>query len=487
MKLSQLLHSIQYHTNAADDLEILGVEYDSRKVAPGDAFFCIKGYTTDGHKFAKNAQDQGAVVAICEHELDLDIPCVVVEDARRAMAIAASNYYARPQNGMKMLGITGTNGKTTTTYMLKTVLDAMGEKAGLIGTVSCMAGQKVLRASDSTTPEPMQLFGLLQEMKQEGCSCVCMEVSSHGLSQDRVLGIEFEVGIFSNLTQDHLDYHKTMEEYAAQKRKLFLQSKIGAFNLDDPHCQMMAEGVGCKKVFYGTKEGADLRATNIELHQEGIGYTLVIGEKEYQVHVNIPGKFTVYNSLACITALYAMGIPVERILKGLEQIQGVPGRIEVVPTPGKEYTVILDYAHTPDSMENILSAVSGFCKGRIITVFGCGGDRDPIKRPLMGEAAGRASDFCVVTSDNPRTEDPQKILEDIIPGVEKTGCDYTVMENRREAIKYAMSYAKKDDVIVLAGKGHEPYQDIMGVKHPFDEKIIVQEVLRELDSDSRRM
>lgn len=482
MKLSELLQGIQHHTNAADDLEILGIAYDSRSVKPGDAFFCIKGYQTDGHAYAKSAQDQGAVVAICEHELDLQIPCVVVEDARKAMALAAANYFGHPQDGMKILGITGTNGKTTTTYMLKTVLDAMGKKAGLIGTVCCMAGEKILKESDSTTPEPMQLFGLLRRMKDEGCEYVCMEVSSHGLSQDRVLGIEFEVGIFSNLTQDHLDYHKSMQEYAAQKRKLFLQSKIGVFNLDDPHCSDMTKGVGCRQVFYGTQPGADLCAQNIQLHQEGISYDLEIGGKRYPVQVNIPGKFTVYNSMACITALYAMGMRIEDILEGLQKIQGVPGRIEVVPTPGREYTVILDYAHTPDSMENILAAVAGFCKGRIITVFGCGGDRDPLKRPLMGEAAGKASNFCVVTSDNPRTEDPQKILADIIPGVEKSGCEYTVIENRREAIRFAMTHAEKDDVIVLAGKGHEPYQDIMGVKHPFDEKVIVKEILQELDS-----
>ena len=285
--------------------------------------------------------------------------------------------------------------------------------------------------------------------------------------------------MFTNLTQDHLDYHGTMEAYAAEKKKLFAMTKLAVFNADDAHTPYMQEGLGCNQLTYGIDNKADIMAKDIELGAAGVQYTLATPIGEGRIELGIPGLFSVYNSLACATACYGFGLTLEQIVGGLHQVRTVPGRIEVIPTPSVPYTVILDYAHTPDGLDNILSAVKGFAKGRIITVFGCGGDRDPSKRPLMGLAAGKGSDVCVVTTDNPRTENPAAIIEQILPGLKQSGCEYYVVENRKEAIQRALELAQKDDVVLLAGKGHEPYQEINGVRHPFDEKAIVHEILHE--------
>ena len=381
------------------------------------------------------------------------------------------------------LGVTGTNGKTTTTYMLHTVLRSLGKKAGLIGTVGVLSGERKLGES-MTTPEPLTLQHLLRQMVDDGCEAVCMEVSSHALTQHRVAGIRFAVGIFTNLTQDHLDYHGTMERYLAAKRQLFMQCEYGVFNADDPHVGAMMDGVPCKALTYGIRQTADVMARDIDSGAQGIHYTLCYKGQTRRVEMRIPGLFTVYNSLGCAAACLALGLELDAIVDGLHQMQTVPGRIEVVPTGDTPYTVILDYAHTPDGLVNILSAVRGFAKNRVIALFGCGGDRDPKKRPLMGEAAGQGADYCIVTSDNPRTEDPQAIIDAIVPGVEKTGCPFEVVVDRRSAIRRALICAQPGDVIVLAGKGHEPYQEIDGVRHPFDEKEIVRQALAQIHAQA---
>ena len=336
-----------------------------------------------------------------------------------------------------------------------------------------------------TTPEPLEMQSYFARMVEKGCSVCCMEASSQAISQHRIEGLRFEVGIFSNLTQDHLDYHKTMARYAAEKKKLFDQCRIGVFNADDPHMEFMRQGVSCQTYTYGIDHAADYRAEDVRLHAQGVEYHLVAPQGSGHVELPIPGRFSVYNSLACAAACLAAGLPMQTVLDGLHRVKTVPGRIEVVPTPGYDFSVILDYAHTPDGIENILSAVRDFTKGRVIALFGCGGDRDPQKRPLMGLAAGKGADLCIVTSDNPRTENPDSIIKAILPGVEQSGCPYEVVENRREAIAYALRIAQKDDAIVLAGKGHEPYQIIGKTKYPFDEKQIVAEELAQMTRDSK--
>ena len=478
MQLKKLLAGVEVLEGPQNDLEIESIEFDSRKVKQGSLFCCIAGTKTDGHDYAKMAVELGAAALVVQRRMELNVPQVLVEDTRAALPILAANFYGRPADHMHMFGVTGTNGKTTTTYMLKTVLDYAGEKTGLLGTVALMAGDEVM-GSSMTTPEPVTLQNTLKLFLEKKCTSVAMEVSSHALSQHRVDGIPYEVAIFTNLTQDHLDYHGTMEAYAAEKKKLFGMTKLAVFNADDAHTPFMREGIACNCLTYGVDHKADIMAKDIELGAAGVSYTLVTPIGNGRIELGIPGLFSVYNSLACATACYGFGLTLDQIIEGLHQVHTVPGRIEVIPTPSVPYTVILDYAHTPDGLDNILAAVRGFAKGRVITVFGCGGDRDPSKRPLMGLAAGKGSDLCVVTTDNPRTEDPAAIIEQILPGLKQSGCEYYVVENRKQAIQKALELAEKDDVVLLAGKGHEPYQEINGVRHPFDEKAIVHELLHE--------
>ncbi len=484
MQFSQLLAGVPNVVRTGEDVTITHVEIDSRKVKPGTAFCCIPGFQVDGHDFAAQAEKNGAVALIVEHEVPVNLPQAIVPDMRTALSAVAANFYGHPADKLRLFAVTGTNGKTTTTFMLKTVLESAGEKSGLIGTVVNLAGAEVIGES-LTTPEPLQMQGYFAQMAQKGCSVCCMEASSQAISQHRIEGLHFQVGIFSNLTQDHLDYHKTMECYAAEKKKLFDQCDIGLFNADDPYGAYMQKDVSCRSYTYGVDQAADYRAEGVQLHAHGVEYDLVAPQGKGHVELPIPGRFSVYNSLACAAACLAAGLPMNTVLDGLHQVKTVPGRIELVPTPGCDFSVILDYAHTPDGIENILSAVRDFATGRVIVLFGCGGDRDPKKRPLMGLAAGKGADLCIVTSDNPRTEDPGAILQAILPGVEESGCPYEVVENRREAIAHALRIAEKGDVIVLAGKGHEPYQIIGKTKYPFDEKQIVAEELKKMNSDGK--
>ena len=376
------------------------------------------------------------------------------------------------------IGITGTNGKTSSTYLLKTVLEkTLSAKVGLIGTIQNMIGDEIIE-TERTTPESFELQKLFYEMKQAGCTHVVMEVSSHSLVLDRVAGIHFQVGVFTNLTQDHLDFHKTMEEYRKAKAILFRRCDIGVFNGDDAATEKILETATCKAMTYGETPEDDLWAEHPVLHSDGVEFTAKYGQESAHIRLGIPGKFTVYNALGVLGAAIALGVPLEQAVRALETAKGVKGRVEVVPTPGEDYTILIDYAHAPDGLENVLSSVRGFCKGRLISVFGCGGDRDTTKRPIMGEIGARLSDIAIITSDNPRTEDPNKIIDMILAGIpDKKNC--LVEENRRKAIRMAMELARKDDIIVLCGKGHETYQIIGTEKTHLDEREEVAAHLRE--------
>ncbi len=478
MLLSKLCESIN-HRRIGADLEIGTLEYDSRKVNPGCLFCCVVGTFSDGHVYAQKAVESGAAGLVVERELPLDVPQVIVPNTRIAMAEMAAELYGHPEREMRLVGITGTNGKTTSTYMIKAIAERAGMKAGLIGTIRNMVGQRVID-TERTTPESVDLYRLLREMRDEDVEIVVMEVSSHSLDQHRVHGLTFEVGEFTNLTQDHLDYHKTFENYLAAKRKLFDQSKHGVFNIDDPYASAMMDGISLPVTTFGIRERADICASEIDITTRGVQFDIRYPGGKTRINVPIPGLFTVFNAMGAAAVALALNISMEYIKSGLEDMQSVSGRLEPLPTGDLGFSVFVDYAHTPDALENVLKTVRGFAKGRVITVFGCGGDRDRAKRPIMGEIAGRYSDKLVVTSDNPRSEDPFTIIDAIEEGVKKSGCAYVKIEQRREAIQYALEKAQESDVIVVAGKGHETYQEINGVKHHFDDKETVMELLAKL-------
>ena len=479
MLLKEILEGILVlSTNVPEEMEITGISYDSRKVQKGDLFVAITGFASDGHKFIPMAMEKGAAVVLCERIPDGDVPYIQVENTRYAMAMASVNYFGNPAKRMTCIGVTGTNGKTSTTYLLKNVLEkTLNAKVGLIGTIQNMIGDEIIE-TERTTPESFELQKLFYDMAEAGCTHVIMEVSSHALVLDRVAGIHFDVGMFTNLTQDHLDFHKTMEEYGKAKAILFRRCTKGVLNGDDPAVEVMLKDASCLPVTYGQQEGNDLRAEDAVLHSDGVEFTACYGGEKEHVFLGIPGAFTVYNSLGVLGSALALGVSLKEAVKALETCEGVKGRVEVVPTPGKDYTILIDYAHAPDGLENVLSSVRGYCKGRLISVFGCGGDRDNTKRPIMGEIGARLSDIAIITSDNPRTEDPMGIIEMILAGIEdKSNC--LVEENRRKAIHMAMDIAKKDDIIVLCGKGHETYQIIGTEKTHLDEREVVAEYLME--------
>ena len=483
MKLKDLLKDIEVLELHADpELEIGSVAYDSRKVEEGSMFVAISGFASDGNRFIPMALEKGAAVIVTARKPKLDIPYVLVANDRLALALIGTNFYGHPAEAMTMIGITGTNGKTSVTLLLKQVLeDVLGAKVGLIGTMGAQVGD-VHIPSDRTTPESFELQGLFARMRDAGCSHVVMEVSSHALTLDRVGGIHFDVAAFTNLTEDHLDFHKTMEAYCEAKAMLFTRCSKAVVNVDDGYAHRMLEKAKCPVVTTSVRGKGNLNAANLQLHAEGICFEAapVIG-KGVEVQLPIPGKFTVYNALTVLGIARSLGISLEKSAEALAKAKGVKGRIEVVPTPGKPWSVLIDYAHTPDGLENVLSSVKDFCKGRVISVFGCGGDRDPIKRPIMGEIGVKLADFAVITSDNPRTEDPLAIIEDILKGVDSSMGPYVVVPERRTAIRYAMDIAQKDDIIVLAGKGHETYQEIHGVKHHLDEREEVAAHLAEME------
>ena len=464
------------HTLIGEDVEVNELRYNSRKVEKGDVFCCVVGTFADGHKYAAQAVEAGAAALVVERQLDLDVPQILVENTRIAMAEMAAAYYGNPADEMVMVGITGTNGKTSTSYMLKSIAERMGKKVGLIGTIRNMIGDIIID-TERTTPESVDLQRILRQMKDENVDVVIMEVSSHSLDQKRVHGISYDVGCFTNLTQDHLDYHKTFENYFAAKKLMFAQCEKAVINLDDSYAADMVAGVDIPMLTVGVREQADVTASEIDITTRGVQFDFNYRNVTSRFNVPIPGLFSVFNAMSAAGIALSLGWTLDSIKYGLEHMVSVSGRLEPLPTGKNEFTVLLDYAHTPDALENLLKTVRGFATGRVVTLFGCGGDRDHAKRPIMGEIAGRFSDFAIVTSDNPRSEDPMEIIASVEDGVKKSGCEYVVIENRRDAIEYALKNANKNDVIILAGKGHENYQEINGGKQPFDEKEIVAEIL----------
>ena len=476
MKLSALLREVDVTCISADpEMEISGISYDSRTTQAGDLFVAMAGFATDGHRYIGKAVEKGAVCVLCQEKPAEDIPYVQVADSRLALALVSGAFFGHPAREMKIVGVTGTNGKTTTTYLLKDILEqAAGAKVGLIGTNQNMIGSRALH-TERTTPESYELQKLFREMADEGCTHVVMEVSSHSLVLQRVAGIPFAVGIFTNLTQDHLDFHGTMEAYCDAKAILFSHCEVGVYNADDPWSPRLMEKAACRKVPVGEHHG-ELRAENIRLSAQGIAFDAVENGKIVPVRVAIPGEFMVYNTLGVLGAAEALGVSLADSAQVLSHSAHVKGRVEVVPTDG-DYTILIDYAHTPDALENVLRAVKPFTRGRLVALFGCGGDRDRTKRPKMGKIAADNADFVIVTSDNPRTEDPAAIIADILPGLADSETPHVTVENRVEAIHYAIDHAQSGDVIVLAGKGHEDYQEINHVKHHLDEREVVAEYL----------
>ena len=474
MKLRELLSGVEVlEWHAPEELEIGGVSYDSRETVPGDLFVAMTGYAADGHDFIPMAREKGAVCILCERAPEDAQPWVKVAHSRRALALLSANWFSHPAEEMTMIGVTGTNGKTTTTYLLKEVLEReAGAAVGLIGTNQILIGTEVLEA-ERTTPESFELHRLFRKMREAGCTYVVMEVSSHALFLDRVYGIPFEVGIFTNLTQDHLDFHKTMEAYCDAKARLFSMCRVGVVNGDDPWHKRLLEHAACQVLTYAEQAPADLRAENVSLSAAGVAFDAVTKSERQAIFVGIPGGFMVYNTLDVLAAALALGIPLKDSAAALRQSRHVKGRVEVVPLPGAEYTVLIDYAHTPDAVENVLRSVRGFAKGRVVALLGCGGDRDKTKRPKMGAAAAALADLVIVTSDNPRTEDPRGIIQDILAGMYRSQTPHIVVEDRAAAIVYAMDHAQKDDVIVLMGKGHETYQIVGAEKRHLDEREIV--------------
>lgn len=480
MTLNELFRDIPCKVYGDGETEIKDLKYDSRKVRKGDLFFCISGFAEDGHKYAPDAAKKGAAaIVVTEYQEKLDIPQVVVKNDRETMALTACRFFDFPARRMKMIGVTGTNGKTTTTYMIKAIAEQAGLKAGLIGTIRNIIGDKVIH-TERTTPESIDLQRLLKEMADEGCEVLAMEVSSHSLVLKRVYGIDFDIGIFTNLTQDHLDFHETWNNYIQAKSMLFEQSEISVINIDDDSAANMMGAAKREVVKYSVLQPIQYAAKDLEITHEKTKFSVEIDGRDLHIEVPIPGYFTVYNAMAAVVTANAAGIDSYCIEQGLKNMKPVAGRFEPLDTHGHDFSIILDYAHTPDSLKNALDTAKSFAPARVVTIFGCGGNRDSSKRAIMGKIAGERSDFTIITSDNPRFEEPAAIMAQIEEGMRQTDGKYICIENRKEAIEHAVRNAKKDDVILLAGKGHEDYQEIKGVKHDFDEKVIVEEIMNRL-------
>ncbi len=476
--LTDLLQEVSYQKHCIlQGLMITGIQYDSRKVELGNLFIAVKGFETDGHQYIRQALDNGAIAIMISDEAycSNEYPWILVEDSRLALAQISSAFYGNPSEKLTLIGVTGTNGKTTVTNLICSIIEAQGEKTGLIGTIHNRIGDRVLEGS-RTTPESLDLQRMFAEMVEEGIRYAVMEVSSHALELQRVACCDFDMAVFTNLTQDHLDYHETMENYCKAKTLLFRTlgekgektglQKTAIINIDDAWSNHFMVASNAPVITYGIHKDASLKAEAVQVTDNGVCYTV----DDMPVNLQLNGNFNVYNSLAALAVGEALGFPVAEVIKALEQVPGIAGRFQKVDSD-KAYTVIVDYAHTPDGLENVISTAKAFAKGRVITVFGCGGDRDRTKRPLMGKVAAQLSNYCVMTSDNPRTENPEQIIADILPGVQEhmTELAYHVEVNRKKAIAYAIDMAQPGDVVLLAGKGHENYQDINGVKHHFDD------------------
>ena len=494
MKLKEMLIGLEGLKVKGDlDIDIKGVESNSKNVEEGFLFVAIKGFKVDGHKFIDSAIENGATAIIIEKGCDLkqiknldNIVVVMAKDTREALAIVSSNFYGNPSRKFKLIGVTGTKGKTTTTFMIKEILEKAGKKVGLIGTIATYINGKKLGDSDRTTPESLELQKLFSKMVEEKVEVVVMEVSSQSLKLHRVDGCHFDIVLFTNLSEDHISptEHPDMQDYFNSKLKLFEMCKVGIVNTDDLHGAKIPRMFPDSQITtYGIDNFANVLAKDITITNSYVDFKVKLTDRNERVKTCIPGRFSVYNSLAAICVAQKFGIEPEVIKEALLEVR-VPGRSELVNNK-LEIPIMIDYAHSPESLENILQAVKSYTRGKVISVFGCGGDRDSGKRPIMGEISGRIADFTFITSDNPRTEDPEKIVEQIEEGIKKTKGKYKVIVDRTEAIKEAIKMATKRDIIVLAGKGHEPYQEINGIKHPYDERIIVKELIEEIEKEKK--
>jgi UDP-N-acetylmuramoyl-L-alanyl-D-glutamate--2,6-diaminopimelate ligase len=477
---------------------ITAIAYHSASVRPGALFVAIRGQRHDGHTFVAEAMTRGAPAVVVEHPVDTgpDTTQVVVSDTRLALALLSAAFFGHPSRQLTLIGITGTNGKGTTAYLLEAALSRAGQRAGVIGTLGVKLGTQ-LTPLERTTPEAPDLQRILRQMADSGIRVVVMEVASHALTLHRVVGCYFRGAVFTNLTQDHLDFHHTLEAYRAAKRTLFQMvapDGVAVINADDPSASVMAAASRASVITYGLLPRADVRADDVQLHLDGADFTAVTPRGRHAMHLRLPGRFNVSNALAAIAAAQHQGVPLDVIAPAFAEFAGVPGRFEAVQE-GQPFGVIVDYAHTPDGLENVLRAARDFVRGRLVVVFGCGGDRDRTKRPIMGRIAAQLADVAVVTSDNPRSEDPAAIIEDILRGTAEHAAipggprdarrvRIEVEPDRRKAITRTLQAAQPGDVVIIAGKGHEPYQEIKGVKHPFDDRVVAREVLRMLPASN---
>lgn len=484
MQLKELLAPLLLvNVSGDDEIEITGLSVDSRKVKPGDLFVCLTGFTVDGHEYAMQAVEHGAVAILAERELDIDAAVAVVPDTRRAMAMVADRFFQSPTQELRLIGVTGTNGKTTTTHLIDKILTDRRKKTGLVGTIHMRIGD-VYEEIKNTTPDVIDLQGSFRRMREIETEYAIIEASSHALDMGRVRGCNFHIGVFTNLTQDHLDYHKTMENYLNAKSLLFsqlgnsydyAQMKTAVLNADDPASEVFKRVTPARVITYGIESKADVSASDIRITSKGTTFTLHTFKGSAELHLQLIGKFNVYNALAAIATALAEGFELTDIKQSLEQIKGVNGRFEPV-IAGQSFTVIVDYSHTPDSLENALQTVKEFAQGRIFCVVGCGGDRDRTKRPIMAKIATNYADVVVLTSDNPRSEDPVAILNDMEEGLQGVdSAQYVTIVDRREAIRYAVSKAGENDIILIAGKGHETYQIIKGEVLAFDDREVARE------------
>ena len=485
MKLSEILNGISnLKAKGSVDIEITKIAYDSRKVEPNSLFVAIKGYDSDGHDYIAQAIEAGAAAILLENveklkgmALPEDVTFVISNDTRNALAYCSCNFYGNPSRRLKVIGVTGTKGKTTTTYMIKKLLETSGKKVGLIGTIENYIGEDSLGESTRTTPESLELQEMFAKMVEQKVDFAVMEVSSQALKLGRVTGTNFDVGVYTNFSKEHISAkeHTDMEDYFNSKMKLFSMCQTAFINIDDFRGARVKREAKAQVKTYGIDNNCDLLAKDITITNIGVDFKARLGDKNERIKVDIPGRFSVYNSLAAISVAMFYGVDPEKIKTALENIK-IPGRSELVPNK-KELSIMIDYAHSPESLQSILQAVKTYTKGRVIAVFGCGGDRDKGKRPLMGEIAGRIADYTIITSDNPRTEKPEAIIRDIEEGISKTKGKYEVIVDRNFAIEKAIKMANKKDIIILAGKGHETYQEINGVKYPYNEREIIKEII----------
>lgn len=485
MKLHSLLSCLpQYNELHKENPDITSIEMDSREVVEGSLFVCIKGFTVDGHDFVQQAVDNGAVAIAAEKEVGVDVPTIVVNNTNRALAVLSDYFYGHPTHQLELIGVTGTNGKTTVTHMLEHIFRNDGKKTGMVGTIQNKIGDESFPVKN-TTPESVALQKLFRKMVDQGVENVAMEVSSHALDLGRVRGCDFDIAVFTNLSQDHLDYHKTMEEYARAKGLLFSQlgnkynhnaPKYAVINQDDELSDYYQKVTSAHVLTYGIENKSDVMASNIQMDSSGTSYRLSTPKGQVDIKMKLVGRFSVYNTLAAAAAALASNVSLSVIQDSIKTLEGVPGRFELVDE-GQAYTVIVDYAHTPDSLENVLQTVKQFAKGLTYVVVGCGGDRDRTKRPLMAQVACKYADHAIFTSDNPRTESPEEILKDMEKGVEQD--TFTTIIDRKKAIAHVISKANAEDVILIAGKGHETYQEINNKRFDFDDRLMARMAIRE--------